>query len=339
MAIFYADALAARGHDVTVVCEASAEPPLRRRLRRLRAHLVRGGAPASLPQWRPKLAGLLTARKAGEGIVAELPDADVLVATWWATAEAVRSAPTSKGRKIYFVQDHEVFPYFPFARTSATYKLPFHKIVVSEWLRQAMAAFHGDEDVSLVPNPVSEPFLQGGARARSDGFVVGTVYSDGPRKNSEMALQAVRLARLRLPEIGFIGFGAYEAPPSMPRDARSSYTRLPPQRQIPSLYAACDAWLSPSISEGFGLPILEAMATGTPVIATRAGAAPELVTDRTGILVETNAEAMAAAIIRLSSTSGAAWREMSDACRATAAAYHEAASVNAFEAALMKAGR
>ena len=45
---------------------------------------------------------------------------------------------------------------------------------------------------------------------------------------------------------------------------------------IPGLYAGASAFLYPGIYEGFGLPIIESMACGTPVVTSRTGAAPEI---------------------------------------------------------------
>ena len=44
---------------------------------------------------------------------------------------------------------------------------------------------------------------------------------------------------------------------------------------LPGLYAGAEAFALPSLYEGFGLPVLEAMAAGTPVLTTTAGALPE----------------------------------------------------------------
>jgi glycosyltransferase involved in cell wall biosynthesis len=45
---------------------------------------------------------------------------------------------------------------------------------------------------------------------------------------------------------------------------------------LPLLYAGATALVCPSLAEGFGLPVLEAMACGTPVVCARAGALPEV---------------------------------------------------------------
>ena len=72
-----------------------------------------------------------------------------------------------------------------------------------------------------------------------------------------------------------------------------------PDAHLPALYSAATAVVMPSPLEGFGLPALEAMACGTPVIAAGAGALPEVVGDA-GLLVEaSDARQFAEAMQRL----------------------------------------
>jgi glycosyltransferase involved in cell wall biosynthesis len=62
------------------------------------------------------------------------------------------------------------------------------------------------------------------------------------------------------------------------------------------LYSAADALIMPSRCEGFGLPVLEAMASGTPVICARASALVEVASDAARFFETSSAEALAAAI-------------------------------------------
>jgi alpha-1,3-rhamnosyl/mannosyltransferase len=74
---------------------------------------------------------------------------------------------------------------------------------------------------------------------------------------------------------------------------------LVPDEDLPALYAGSGCFVFPSLFEGFGLPVLEAMACGTPVIASDRTALPELVGDA-GLLVDPESvEALSAALARL----------------------------------------
>jgi glycosyltransferase involved in cell wall biosynthesis len=58
------------------------------------------------------------------------------------------------------------------------------------------------------------------------------------------------------------------------------------QKDVEKVYPLMDVYVQPSVSEGFGLSLLEAMASGVPIVATLTGGIPEVVADReTGILV------------------------------------------------------
>jgi len=71
-----------------------------------------------------------------------------------------------------------------------------------------------------------------------------------------------------------------------------------PFADLPAIYSLADMFVFPSLYEGFGLPVVEAMACGTPVVATTAGALREIVEDGvTGVLVPAGAvEPLARAI-------------------------------------------
>lgn len=72
-----------------------------------------------------------------------------------------------------------------------------------------------------------------------------------------------------------------------------------PASDLPALYSGATAFVFPSLYEGFGMPVLEAMACGTPVLAANVSSLPEVVGDA-GLLVDpTDTGALAAAMRRL----------------------------------------
>ena len=105
-----------------------------------------------------------------------------------------------------------------------------------------------------------------------------------PVKNLEAAIEAVarvveRGLDLRLVVTGETGGATSRARAAARRFGvadRTIYSGFVDRLQLLALYRGAAALLYPSRNEGFGLPLLEAMACGTPVVAARAGALPEV---------------------------------------------------------------
>jgi glycosyltransferase involved in cell wall biosynthesis len=334
----YAERLQRRGHEVTVFARPPRTPTLKEKFR----HVVRGRAlPADtipspsyfqgknfqfklLDRYRPATAG-------------DVPDADAVIATWWETAEWVSAFPASKGAKVYFVQHHEVFAGDP-SRINATWQLPMHKITVAQWLSDLAAERFGDGDTSLVPNAVDLEQFSVPVRGKQATPTVGVMYSTVHFKGCDVSLAAFGRAAEQVHGLRLVSFGAIQPNEGLPLPEGSEFVFQPPQDRIRDLYGKCDAWLFGSRSEGFGLPLLEAMACRTPVIATPAGAAPELVARGGGILVpQEDPDAMAAGIVKVCRADEAAWRQMSDNAFGVASRYTWDDATDRFEAALKKA--
>lgn len=332
----YADRLKKRGHDVVVV-SLPADPigPLRQVKSLLKGQgLISNKEPSHfdgldvphrvLDRWRP-----ITD--------ADVPDADVVVATWWETAEWVAKMSEAKGAKAYFIQHYELFEGMPEERVKATWSLPLHKITIAQWLVDLAQTRFGDSNISLVPNSVDTKLFYAAPRGKQPIPTVGMLYAQPLWKGCDISLKAFSIAAQKIPNLRLVTFGGQPSP-DLPLPPGTQHAYKPDQSTLKDIYAQCDAWLFGSRSEGFGLPILEAMACRTPVIGTPAGAAPELLANGRGILVKPeNPEDMARAIEQMCQKSDREWRAMSDAAHAKATGYTWDDATELFEKALYTA--
>ncbi|MFT5573983.1 MAG: hypothetical protein ACI9FR_002919 [Cryomorphaceae bacterium] len=138
----YADLLAKRGHEVTVISPGRHTPSLVQRIKSIlswRGYKFRSGFDVS---YFVDVRYCLKVLPESRAIISEdLPDADVIIATFWKTAEWVATLPERKGRKTYFVQHIETHPWMPIDRVESTYRLNFPTIAVAKWIAETLAEY------------------------------------------------------------------------------------------------------------------------------------------------------------------------------------------------------
>jgi glycosyltransferase involved in cell wall biosynthesis len=145
-----------------------------------------------------------------------------------------------------------------------------------------------EEKIVVTPYGVDPTFSPDGPRGEGDyALFVGAIQ---PRKDPIGAIEALAMldSNLRLVLAGpekRDGEQVREAVRRLGLDGRVDLVGHVEREELAALYRGAACLVFPSRYEGFGLPVLEAMASGTPVVAARGGAVPE-VAGTAAVLVE-----------------------------------------------------
>lgn len=240
------------------------------------------------------------------GAAARARDCEV----WFSTAHALPLRPPVP--TVLSVQDLFTFTHPEFYTTkhrlvigaalSRAIRRADRLVAISEHTRRELAERFGvdAERVAVTPlglghrvDPVEESDVSASSLAAmgvgGENFLL-TLSTVEPRKNLPRLFEAfARLvarpgarpewADLRLVVAGSRGWKTaptYGRPALLGIADRVDFLGFVPDDGLPSLFARCRAFVLPSIVEGFGMPLLEAMAFGAPVVCSRTGALPEV---------------------------------------------------------------
>jgi len=196
-------------------------------------------------------------------------------------------------------------------------------ITISEFSRRTLIDHH-----RLPPARVKVVYLAADARSAGSAAVARPAAAPLParfifypanvwkHKNHDVLLQALRLLRDergRRLDLVLTGFGQdADSPITAMAEAHGVRDQVHalgylPVEELAYLYEHADMLVFPSLFEGFGIPLVEAMAAGCPVVAARATSIPEVVGNAAELFDPASPPALAAAIERV--TDDEAWRE------------------------------
>ena len=245
------------------------------------------------------------------GGLPRLPEQDLVLATFWTTFELARRL--AAGPIAHLCQGYEgglvhLRPVLP--QIEAAYALPFPAITVSPHLQTFLRERFGRES-KVVPPPLDSAFRPH-LRLRPDRrpWILIQGIFEAEVKGIPTALAAVRQLReegiaCRVLRISVLPLSAGEAQILLPDRFLSAVTPAEVAREVPG----CDLLLFPSrAEEGFGLPLLEAMASKVPAVASRIPSTVEMATGAVTLVPPDAPEAFAAAARDLL-THPAVWRQ------------------------------
>lgn len=199
----------------------------------------------------------------------------IKVATWWKTARVVWNCCDPKqggcGIPFYLVQDIEesYYPHWPAMgdQVRQTYRIPMPILTIADWTANQLSEHFEREAIPISIAIDPEVFRP----CRSEDYdpyrIVACSRKSQHLKGYDITVQAIKAVYRELPEISFDTYGL-EDPGISGIPGRHLYR--PDDQTIARLYSNCGVFVQTSFHEGFGLPILEAMACGTPVVVTRA---------------------------------------------------------------------
>jgi glycosyltransferase involved in cell wall biosynthesis len=214
----------------------------------------------------------------------------------------------TRTRSVFTLHDtaYLLFPHYHLPRNRIFLRLMMPRflaqadriIAVSENTRRdALRLYRIDpEKIEVIAQGVESRFKPDGDPARSAGvrrryalpdrfiLCVGTIE---PRKNLPTLLEAYAAVRAQHPDVGLVIAGGkgwlyegfFRRLRSLGLERLVTVTGQVPDDDLPALLNAAEVFAYPSVYEGFGLPPLEAMACGVPVLCSNTSSLPEVVGD------------------------------------------------------------
>ncbi len=329
-----------RGHDVTLIAPPREKMGLRERIKTLlRNKDWYQEKPADYDFYEGAGYKVITLDSHRPVHATDIPDSDIIIATWWKTVEWVNEMPLDKGTRVHLIQGYDATEYSPAEQVDATWKMPFYKIAVSQWLAKLGHNRMGVEVDAVIHNSVDHKQFHAPERNRNHEPTVGFLFSDYPGKGTDIAIEVLNRIKLEIPALKGVCFGHPSPGSAIELPSWIEFTRNPAQERIRELYASCDVWLYPSDQDGFGLTPVEAMACRCPVVTTRVGAMPEIICNGcNGYLTDCNdVDALTSRTKRILTCSPSDWLEFSNHALQTTRDYSWKDAGDQFEAALYEA--
>lgn len=199
-------------------------------------------------------------------------DADVTIASAWYTAKNVSKLSPEKGKKAYFIQDYEVCADGTDRNlVEATYTLGMDNITIAKWLDDIVLKCSGKHTTIILNGVADNEIFQAEKRLNNPKTVImlGNMSAHKGTNNGIAILKELQ-KKYKLRVIVYASTPSAQIPDSF------EFYCQPQREKLMQLYTQSDICLFPSLREGWGLIVTEAMAHQCAVVGNNTGALSEI---------------------------------------------------------------
>ncbi len=212
-----------------------------------------------------------------------IPDADIIIATWWETAYYVNRYRSNKGKKLYLIQHYEVWG-GPKEKVDRTYyELGLYNVVISSWLKNILENLGAKVEAVILNGVNLKEFYPEYIERNDNKIRLLMPYRREKWKGVKDGLRVFEIIKKKRSDVKLIMFGQKPKEGELPSEVE--FHLNPTNDELRKIYNSCDIFVFPSHCEGFGLPPMEAMACKIPVITTNVGAVPDITISRKTALI------------------------------------------------------
>jgi glycosyltransferase involved in cell wall biosynthesis len=227
-----------------------------------------------------------------------IPDADIVMATWWTTAYSVSRYSNSKGAKFYLAQHYEIWGGSE-EEVNNSYKLGLRIIVNSTWLKNILQdSLKVEVEALILHSPDLDQFYPEDRKRSGDTIRILMPHRNIEWTGAKDGIKAFEIVREKHPDVQLVMFG-----PASDRKVPGyvEFYEKAYKDKLRKIYNSCDIFVFPSHVEGFGMPPMEAMLCKCAVATTNVGAVPDYAIPGETALVSPpkSPELLAESIIRL----------------------------------------
>lgn len=208
-------------------------------------------------------------------------DSDIIMATAWQTAQSVYNLADSKGKKVYFIQGYEVNDEDTNKiEVEDSYKLGMNMFTITNWLEELISSV-SEQKVKVIHNWTrDEEFIREEKQINNPRSII-MLGNTAIHKGWSLGLEILKKAQEKY-NCRIILYGVRQIP-DLPESFE--FYQQPKRELLMKLYSEADICLFPSVREGWGLIVTEAMAHKCAVVGNNTGVVLELCKDEETALI------------------------------------------------------